>query len=46
MLVKPGKHIDVSGLCKIDYTTNWEKKYEVRCALRTIYFSFRRSPSI
>ena len=29
MLVRPGKYIDVSGLCKIDYILNWEKKYEV-----------------
>jgi ESCRT-I complex subunit TSG101 len=29
MLVRPGKYIDVSGLCKIDYIVNWEKKYEV-----------------
>ncbi|KAH9180776.1 UEV-domain-containing protein [Lactarius sanguifluus] len=28
MLVRPGKYIDVSGLCKIDYISNWEKKYE------------------
>ena len=30
MLVRPSKYIDVSGLCKIDYILNWEKKYEVR----------------
>jgi hypothetical protein len=30
MLVKPGKHVDVSGLCRIEYIANWEKKYEVR----------------
>jgi hypothetical protein len=30
MLVKPSKHIYVSGLCKIEYVLNWEKKYEVR----------------
>lgn len=30
MLVKPSKHINVSGLCRIDYVLNWEKKYEVR----------------
>ncbi|KAI9446219.1 UEV-domain-containing protein [Lactarius indigo] len=28
MLVRPGKYIDVSGLCKIDYLSNWEKKSE------------------
>jgi len=30
MLVKPSKQVDVSGLCRMDYTINWEKKYEVR----------------
>lgn len=30
MLVKPSKHVDVSGLCRMDYIGNWEKKYEVR----------------
>jgi ESCRT-I complex subunit TSG101 len=29
MLVKPSKHISVSGLCRIEYVLNWEKKYEV-----------------
>jgi len=31
MLVKSSKYVDVSGLCRIEYITNWEKKYEVRC---------------
>jgi len=30
MLVKPSKHVQVSGLCKIEYILDWEKKYEVR----------------
>jgi ESCRT-I complex subunit TSG101 len=30
MLVKPSKQVDVSGLCRIDYIIDWEKKYEVR----------------
>jgi ESCRT-I complex subunit TSG101 len=30
MLVKSSKHVDVSGLCRMDYIINWEKKYEVR----------------
>jgi len=30
MLVKPSKHIHVSGLCRIEYVLNWEKKYEGR----------------
>jgi len=39
MLVKPSKYVDVSGLCKIEYIVDWEKKYEVRL------FSFEeRSP--
>ncbi|KAN0140855.1 UEV domain containing protein [Lactarius tabidus] len=45
MLVRPGKYIDVSGLCKIDYIVNWEKKYE-GCDLPSLvqalknYFSY------
>jgi len=35
MLVKPSKHIDVSGLCRIDYIIDWEKKYEVRVFARS-----------
>lgn len=39
MLVKPSKYVDVSGLCRIEYIIDWEKKYEVRL------FSFEeRSP--
>ena len=30
MLVKPSKHVSVSGLCRIEYILDWEKKYEVR----------------
>ena len=30
MLVKPSQHMYVSGLCRIEYVLNWEKKYEVR----------------
>jgi hypothetical protein len=30
MLVKPSKYVDVSGLCRIEYITDWEKKYEVQ----------------
>jgi ESCRT-I complex subunit TSG101 len=30
MLVKPGKHVDVSGRCNIDYIQHWERKDEVR----------------
>lgn len=30
MLVRSSKYIDVSGLCRIDYVLNWEKKHEVR----------------
>ena len=30
MLVKPSQHINVSGLCRIEYVLNWEKKHEVR----------------
>jgi ESCRT-I complex subunit TSG101 len=29
MLVRPSKYVDVSGLCRIEYILNWEKKYEV-----------------
>jgi hypothetical protein len=29
VLVKPSKHIYVSGLCGIEYVLNWEKKYKV-----------------
>ncbi|KAF8258618.1 UEV domain-containing protein [Lactarius quietus] len=45
MLVRPSKYIDVSGLCKIDYILNWEKKYE-GCDLPSLiqalqqYFSY------
>ncbi|KAI0283138.1 UEV domain-containing protein [Russula aff. rugulosa BPL654] len=28
MLVKPSQHMYVSGLCRIEYVLNWEKKYE------------------
>jgi ESCRT-I complex subunit TSG101 len=33
MLVKSSKYVDVSGLCRIEYISNWEKKYEVRSRL-------------
>ena len=29
MLVKPGKYLDVSGRCNIDYLQHWERKHEV-----------------
>ena len=29
MLVKPGKYLDVSGRCNIDYLQHWERKDEV-----------------
>jgi ESCRT-I complex subunit TSG101 len=29
MLVRPSKHVDVSGQCKIEYIQHWEKKSEV-----------------
>jgi ESCRT-I complex subunit TSG101 len=31
MLVRPSKHLDVSGRCNIEYIQHWEKKSEV-CA--------------
>lgn len=30
MLVKPGKYLDVSGRCNIDYLQHWERKDEVQ----------------
>jgi len=30
MLVKSSQFVDVSGLCRIEYIINWERKYEVR----------------
>ena len=30
MLVKPGKYMDVSGRCTIEYLQNWARKSEVR----------------
>ncbi|KAI0006231.1 UEV domain-containing protein [Russula compacta] len=35
MLVRPSKYVDVSGLCRINYIINWEKKYE-GCDLRSL----------
>ncbi|KAI0306370.1 UEV domain-containing protein [Multifurca ochricompacta] len=35
MLVRPSKSIDVSGLCRIEYILNWEKKYE-GCDLQSL----------
>ena len=29
MLVKPGKYLDVSGRCSIDYLQHWQRKHEV-----------------
>ena len=29
MLVRPSKHVDVSGRCEIDYIANWARKSEV-----------------
>lgn len=29
MLVKPGKYVDVSGKCNLEYTQHWERKSEV-----------------
>ncbi|KAF8256423.1 hypothetical protein EI94DRAFT_1767266 [Lactarius quietus] len=47
MLVRPSKYIDVSGLCKIDYILNWEKKYEVRLVTPVPYhFLLRLKPPI
>lgn len=30
MLVRPGKYMDVSGRCTIEYLQNWARKSEVR----------------
>lgn len=30
MLIRPSKHVDVSGRCNIEYIQHWEKKSEVR----------------
>ena len=30
MLVRPGKFMEVSGRCQIEYILNWERKSEVR----------------
>ena len=30
MLVRPGKNIDISGLCKFQYLQNWEIEWKVR----------------
>ena len=37
MLVKPGKYIDVSGRCNIEYIQNWERKSEASICFQ--YFS-------
>ncbi|KAF8478455.1 UEV domain-containing protein [Russula ochroleuca] len=41
MLVKPSKHVDVSGLCRMDYIGNWEKKYE-GCDLQSLVQAMKR----
>ncbi|KAI9458482.1 UEV domain-containing protein [Russula earlei] len=41
MLVKPSKYVDVSGLCRIEYVHNWERKYE-GCDLRSLVQAMQR----
>ncbi|KAH9966891.1 UEV domain-containing protein [Russula dissimulans] len=41
MLVKPSKHVEVSGLCRIEYILNWERKHE-GCDLRTLVQAMQR----
>ncbi|KAF8503348.1 UEV-domain-containing protein [Russula emetica] len=41
MLVKPSQHINVSGLCRIEYVLNWEKKYE-GCDLQSLVQAMNR----
>jgi len=36
ILVRAGKHVDVSGRCCSDYIQNWERKDEVRCVRSAI----------
>ncbi|KAF8163268.1 UEV domain-containing protein [Crassisporium funariophilum] len=36
MLVKPGKYLDVSGRCNIEYTQHWERKHE-GCTLSALF---------
>lgn len=40
MLVKPGKHVDVSGLCNLEYSQQWQRKPEVSFLLAFYFFSF------
>ena len=39
MLVKPGKNVEVSGRCQLDYLKDWERKSEVCCDRRMTLMS-------
>ncbi|KAI0302259.1 UEV domain-containing protein [Russula brevipes] len=41
MLVRPSRSLDVSGLCRIDYVLDWERKYE-GCDLRSLVQAMQR----
>ncbi|KAF9052600.1 UEV-domain-containing protein, partial [Panaeolus papilionaceus] len=45
MLVKPGKHVDVSGLCNLEYSQQWQRKPE-GCDLLSLINALRDQFSI
>ncbi|KAG1905691.1 UEV-domain-containing protein [Suillus fuscotomentosus] len=49
MLVRPSKHVDVSGQCKIEYIQHWEKKSEacnLSALLEALQQEFSRGPPV
>ncbi|KDR81574.1 hypothetical protein GALMADRAFT_60406 [Galerina marginata CBS 339.88] len=49
MLVKPGKYVDVSGRCNIEYIQHWERKDEGRslsALLEALQEHFSREPPV
>ncbi|KAG1731916.1 UEV-domain-containing protein [Suillus lakei] len=49
MLVRPSKHVDVSGRCKVEYIQHWEKKSEacnLSALLEAMQQEFSRGPPV
>ncbi|KAG1782457.1 UEV domain-containing protein [Suillus placidus] len=49
MLVRPSKHVDVSGRCKVEYIQHWEKKSEacnLSALLEALQQEFSRGPPV
>ncbi|KAG2750081.1 UEV-domain-containing protein [Suillus brevipes Sb2] len=49
MLVRPSKHVDVSGQCKVEYIQHWEKKSEacnLSALLEALQQEFSRGPPV